>query len=117
MEWIERSIDSNLKEIRQNYDSTLSEECIALIETEKSFLAGGIAGATQAWAAGDSFKTEDFIGAALVFMKSSKAFDAGDSTKPIVVAVINSFPTKKLINANIFVAWNTRLPGKPIFLD
>jgi hypothetical protein len=79
MEWVERSIDSNLEEIWQNYDSTLSEECIALMQTEKSFLAAGIAGATRAWAAGDSFQTEDFVGAALVFMKSSKAFDARDS--------------------------------------
>ena len=77
--YVDDRIDKYLEVIAENFDSAIGRECIDLIKTEKPFIADAIFAATKSWAKSDRFDEEDFIGAMIVFTKSSKAFDPHDS--------------------------------------
>jgi hypothetical protein len=77
--YVEERLDKYLELIANNFDSAIGRECIDLINIEKPSIADAIFAATKTWAKSDKFEHENFIGAMIVFVKSSKSFDRQDS--------------------------------------
>ena len=76
--YVEKRLDMYLKIIEENFDSQIGKDCIQLVEIEKPYIIENIRCAMQTWAESEFFDTEDFIGAMIVFVKSSKEFDRKD---------------------------------------
>jgi hypothetical protein len=77
--YVDGRLDVHLNYLRDNGPPLLVKECLALIELEKPFIVDQISAAMSVWAMSNKFEEEDFIGAMLVFVKSSKCFDRADS--------------------------------------
>ena len=79
IDYVDQRLDQYIDLIRDNFDAAIGEECVALIQREKPFIVDAIASAMRVWADSSSFENEDFIGAMIAFVKSTKSFDARDS--------------------------------------
>ena len=77
--YVEPRVDAYLEAIKENFDSQIGEDCLELINIEKPYFVENIRYAMEEWAASEFFEKEDFIGAMIVFVKSSKEFDKDDS--------------------------------------
>ena len=77
--YVEQRVDGYLEVIKENFDSQIGEDCLELINIEKPYFVENIRYAMEEWAASEFFEKEDFIGAMIVFVKSSKEFDKDDS--------------------------------------
>tara|TARA_B100001029_G_C15059733_1_gene457363 strand:- start:2310 stop:3185 length:876 start_codon:yes stop_codon:yes gene_type:complete len=77
--YVEQRVDTYLEQIKENFDSQIGEDCLELINIEKPYFVENIRYAMEEWAASEFFEKEDFIGAMIVFVKSSKEFDKDDS--------------------------------------
>lgn len=76
--YVDKTIDQNLEAIKEHYDSQIGEECLNLINTERPFIVENIRCAMKIWAESEFFQKEPFIGAMIVFVKSSKELDRRD---------------------------------------
>ena len=79
IDYVDQRLDQYIDLIRDNFDAAIGEECVALIQLEKPFIVDAITSAMRVWADSSSFENEDFIGAMIAFVKSTKSFDARDS--------------------------------------
>ena len=77
--YIDSRFEQYIEHIKENFDNQVSKECIDLLEIEKNFIVENIRYGMERWVNGDTYEKEDFIGAMIVFVKSSKAFDRADS--------------------------------------
>ena len=77
--YVDQRLDQYIELIRDNYSSQIGEDCIDLIQLERPFLVDAISSAMKVWADSKHFESEDFIGAMIAFVKSSKSFDRRDS--------------------------------------
>jgi hypothetical protein len=77
--YIDSSFEQYIEHIKENFDNQVSKECIDLLVLEKNFIVENIRYGMERWANGETYEKEDFIGAMIVFVKSSKAFDRSDS--------------------------------------
>ena len=77
--YVEQRVDRYLEQIKENFGSQIGEDCLELINIEKPYFVENIRYAMEEWAASEFFEKEDFIGAMIVFVKSSKEFDKDDS--------------------------------------
>ena len=110
--YVEPRVDAYLEAIKENFDSQIGEDCLELINIEKPYFVENIRYAMEEWATSEFFAKEDFIGAMIVFAKSSKEFDKDDSISekqdgmnlPVVTrgGFIRDciFATEELININ-----------------
>ncbi len=78
-DYIDSRFDLYIDNIKENFDSRISQECLDLLAVEKNYIVQNIRYGMERWANSDSFEKEDFIGAMIVFVKSSKEFDRNDS--------------------------------------
>lgn len=77
--YIDSRFEQYIEHIKENFDNQVSKECIDLLILEKNFIVENIRYGMERWANGETYEKEDFIGAMIVFVKSSKAFDRADS--------------------------------------
>jgi hypothetical protein len=77
--YIDSRFEQYIEHIKENFDNQVSKECIDLLVLEKNFIVENIRYGMERWANGETYEKEDFIGAMIVFVKSSKAFDRSDS--------------------------------------
>ena len=77
--YIDSRFELYIENIKENFDNQVGKECVDLLTLEKNFIVENIRYGMERWANGDTYETEDFIGAMIVFVKSSKAFDRADS--------------------------------------
>lgn len=78
-DYVDSRFDFYIDYIKENFDSRISRECLDLLAVEKNYIVENIRYGMERWANSDSFEKEDFIGAMIVFVKSSKEFDRNDS--------------------------------------
>ncbi len=78
-DYIDSRFDLYIDNIKENFDSRISQECLDLLAVEKNYIVQNIRYGMERWANSDSFEKEGFIGAMIVFVKSSKEFDRNDS--------------------------------------
>ena len=77
--YIDSRFEQYIEHIKENFDNQVSKECIDLLVIEKNFIVENIRYGMERWVNGDTFEKENFIGAMIVFVKSSKSFDRLDS--------------------------------------
>jgi hypothetical protein len=77
--YIDSRFEQYIEHIKENFDNQVSKECIDLLVLEKNFIVENIRYGMERWANGETYEKEDFIGAMIVFVKSSKVFDRSDS--------------------------------------
>jgi hypothetical protein len=77
--YIDSRFEQYIEHIKENFDNQVSKECIDLLVLEKNFIVENIRYGMERWSNGETYEKEDFIGAMIVFVKSSKAFDRSDS--------------------------------------
>ncbi|MDC3268219.1 hypothetical protein OAU37_00760 [Gammaproteobacteria bacterium] len=76
--YVNQRVDQYLEIIKENFDSQIGEDCLELIELEKPYIVENIRCAMKVWADSEFFEKENFVGAMITFVKSSKEFDRKD---------------------------------------
>lgn len=76
--FVDQRLEQYTDKIKENFDSQIAKDCVELINLEKGFVVDVIGSAMKVWAESKFFKKEDFIGAMIVFVRSSKEFDRKD---------------------------------------
>ena len=76
---VDSNFDAYLEHIEESSDSQIGTDCLNLLRVEKNFIVENVRYGLSRWANGDLFQKEDFIGAMVIFVKSSKEFERSDS--------------------------------------
>ena len=76
--YVNQRVDQYLEAIKENFDSQIGEDCLKLIDIEKPYIVENIRCAMKVWVESEFFEKEDFIGAMIAFVRSSKEFDRKD---------------------------------------
>jgi hypothetical protein len=77
--YVNQRFDQYLEIIKENSNSPIGERCLELVDVEKPYIAENIRCAMRVWVESEYFEKEDFIGAMIVYVKSSKKFDRKDT--------------------------------------
>jgi hypothetical protein len=73
--YVNQRLDQYLEVIKENFDSQIGEDCLKLIDKERPYIVENIRCAMKVWSESEFFEKENFIGAMIVFARSSKEFD------------------------------------------
>ena len=76
--YITQEFDQHLEKIKEHFNSQIGEDCVKLLNTEKPYIVDNIRYAMKVWSESEFFEKEEFIGAMLVFVRSSKEFNFND---------------------------------------
>jgi hypothetical protein len=76
--YVNQRLDQYLEVIKENFDSQIGEDCLKLIDKERPYIVENIRCAMKVWSESEFFEKENFIGAMIVFVRSSKEFDRKD---------------------------------------
>jgi hypothetical protein len=76
--YVTQRVEQYLEVIKENFDSQIGEDCLKLINKEKPYIVENIRCAMKVWSESKFFEKENFIGAMIAFVRSSKEFDRKD---------------------------------------
>ena len=76
--YVTQRVEQYLEVIKENFDSQIGEDCLKLINKEKPYIVENIRCAMKVWSESEFFEKENFIGAMIAFVRSSKEFDRKD---------------------------------------
>jgi len=76
--YVNQRFDQYLEVIKENFDSQIGEDCLKLIDKERPYIVENIRCAMKVWSESEFFEKENFIGAMIAFVRSSKEFDRKD---------------------------------------
>lgn len=76
--YVNQRLNQYLEAIKEQFDSQIGEDCLKHIDKERPYIVENIRCAMKVWSESEFFEKENFIGALIVFARSSKEFDRKD---------------------------------------